>query len=59
MTLSKLADQVQSAVRLGDAIGKTEDEIHADVHAIVGHLPQADLDAIQRIVADDVAHTWR
>jgi hypothetical protein len=51
--LSKLADQAQAAVRLGDALGKTDDEIRADVHAIIGHLPEPQLEAVTRIVAAD------
>ena len=54
-TIPELADKVQSAVKLGDALGKTEQEIHADVHSLVGHLPVAVLDEIGQHITATVA----
>ncbi len=53
--IAQLADKVQSAVKAGDALGKTEKEIHDDVFAAVGHLPVAVLDAIGQHITESVA----
>lgn len=59
MTLSQLADQVTGTVRLGDALGKSNQQIHEEVHAILGHLPLSQVEAVHRLIADEAASTWR
>jgi hypothetical protein len=55
MSIPEIADQVESAVKVGDALGKSEQEIHDDVRGIVGHLPVDQIDAVRTHIADSVA----
>jgi hypothetical protein len=55
MSIEKIADKVQFAVKAGDALGKSDQEIRDDVRAIVGHLPVGGLDAVHAHIADSVA----
>jgi hypothetical protein len=55
MSIPEIADQVESVVKLGDALGKSEQEIHDDVHGIVGHLPVDQIAAVQAHIVDSVA----
>lgn len=55
MSIREIADQVESAVKLGDALGKSEQEIHDDVHGIVGHLPTDQIEAVKAHIVDSVA----
>lgn len=54
MTISEIAEQVQSAVRVGDALGKTDTQIRADVHDIVGHLSFGEMDQVRAHIASSV-----
>lgn len=55
MTIPELADKVQSAVKLGDALGKPEQEIRDDVRAIVGGLSFGQLDQLHEHITATVA----
>jgi len=61
MSIPEIANKVQCAVKLGDALGKTDREIHDDVRAIVADLSFGQLDElhdhIAASVAADNAHT--
>lgn len=59
MSIREIADQVESVVKLGDALGKSEQEIHDDVHGIVGHLPVGQIEAVKAHVADSIARDNR
>jgi len=50
--MQKIAVQVESAVRLGDALGKSDAEIRAEVTALVGHLPVSELEAVRQCISD-------
>jgi len=54
MTIESLANKAQSAVKLGDALGKTKQEIHADVIAALGDAPLADAKAVHAHIAQSV-----
>lgn len=55
MSIPEIAEQVQSAVKVGDALGKSEAEIHDDVHAIVGDLSFGQLDEVRDHITASVA----
>lgn len=55
MTIADIAEQVQSAVKVGDALKKTETEIRSDIHALVGHLSFGALDQLRDHITASVA----
>lgn len=55
MSIPEIAEQVQSAVKVGDALGKSEAEVRDDVHAIVGGLSFGQLDEVRDHIAATVA----
>lgn len=59
MSIQGIADQVQSTVKVGDALGKSDREIHTEVHKIVGHLPVEQIDAVHAHIAESVARDNR
>jgi hypothetical protein len=59
MSVKEIAEQVESAVKVGDALGKSQAEIHDDVRGIVGHLPVDQIDAVHAHIADSVARDNR
>lgn len=54
-TIAELADKVQTVVRTGDALGKTDQEIQNDLRNTVGILPLAVIDAIGEHITEAVA----
>lgn len=54
MAIQRLAAKVDSVVKAGDALGKTEDEIRADVIAALGDTPPADVKAVHAHLAQSV-----
>jgi prephenate dehydrogenase len=57
--IQQYAKQVEGAVRVGDALNKSEAEIQDEVTAIVGHLPFAALSAVLQHVRDSNARDCR
>lgn len=54
MTIESLANKAQAAVKLGDALGKTDQEIRNDVIAALGDVPPADVKAVHAHIAQAV-----
>ena len=52
MSIEKIADEVESAVKLADALGE---DAHAAVAEIVADLPVEDIDAVHAHIAKSVA----
>ena len=59
MTIKKIADEVEAAVKLADALGKSEDDVRAAVGEVVAGLPAADVKAVHAHVAQSVADDSR
>ncbi|WP_328545486.1 hypothetical protein [Streptomyces europaeiscabiei] len=55
MSIPEIANKAQCAVKLGDALGKSDREIRDDVLAIVGHLPVDQVKAVVDHITDSVA----
>lgn len=54
MTIESLANKVESAVKVGDALGKTDQEIRNDVITALGDTPPADVKAVHAHIAQSV-----
>lgn len=59
MNIKKIAEKAEGAVRVGDALGKSDDEIKREVHGVIGHLSVADMDAVVAHIADSDTHDNR
>jgi hypothetical protein len=59
VSIKEIAEQVQSAVRLADALGKPQTEVRDAVRKVVDGLPIADLKAVEAQIAESVTNDHR